>query len=82
MRTRIIKRFNSKGDPYYNAQYVDPDTGLWETLKVCGNYMFSSLSGNTKRFESEKQARKALREKKTELTNSQKWIVIEGPDLF
>lgn len=78
MRTRIIKRFNSKGDPYYNAQYVDPDTGLWETLKLRGNYMFGALSDTIMRFESEKQARKALRRKKAELTNSSRWEVVEG----
>lgn len=78
MKTRIVKRFNDNGVPYYNAQYVDPDTGLWETLEVRISILFSGLNDGPKKFESVKQARKALRRKKAELTNSSKWEVVEG----
>jgi len=61
MKYRIIKRGDR--EPYYYAQYIDEETGLWESIKKpsLGLSVFEQYLP-ARRFPTPKAARKALRE--------------------
>jgi len=60
MKYRIIKRGDK--EPYYYAQYIDEDTGLWETVEknLIGVGIMTPYRTHEK-FATPKAARKALR---------------------